>query len=190
MKTSTFPPLHRALHWLIALALILMLLTIFLRQNWMNKYHVAEILTEQLSELDVSLSDDQAVLIAKKVRKPMWDWHIYIGYVLGGLYLVRMIYFAVKKKLFANPFSKESTAKEKFQALVYLLFYLLLGFSLITGVLIVLGPKEYKHSLESVHILSHYWLVGYIVLHFAGLIFAELGDKKGIIGKMIYGNNE
>ena len=187
METKKFSKLHRILHWTISFVLLFMFLTIFLRQNWMNKYNVAEIMVKQLSEISIDIADDQAVIIAKKIRQPMWQWHVYVGYLLAGLYLVRILYLFITKGAFKKPFSKETVGKEKMQAVVYTLFYIFLGGSLITGGLIVFGPEEYKHSIESIHKLSNFWLMAYLILHLGGVVVGELGSEKGIISKMING---
>jgi len=188
MEERKFSLINRLLHWTIAFALLFLLLTIFLRQNWMNKHNVADILTAKLSELDVSLEDGQAVKIAKSIRKPMWNWHIYVGYVLIGLYFIKLLFMTIKGPVFLSPFSKSSSTKEKFQSWVYISFYIFLGFSLVTGALIVLWPDTFKHSLEQWHVLSDYWLIGFIILHFGGVLLAELGGDKGIVSRMINGN--
>ena len=79
------------LHWAIAFSMLFMLLTIFLRLNWMNKHNMADIMTAGLNELNLSIGEDEAISIAKSIRRPMWNWHVYIGYVLVGLYCLRMI---------------------------------------------------------------------------------------------------
>lgn len=187
MEERKFSLINRFLHWAIAFALLFLLLTIFLRQNWMNKHHVADILTAKLAELDVALEDGQAVKIAKAIRKPMWDWHIYVGYVLIGLYFIKLLFMTIKGSVFLSPFAKASSAKDKFQSWMYILFYVLLGFSLVTGALIVLWSDMFKHALEDIHKLCDYWLLAFIVLHFGGILLGELGSQKGIVSRMING---
>ena len=153
----------------------------------MNKDHMAAIIDTNLKAENISLSQDQLVKIAKQIRKPMWDWHIYIGYVLIGLYGLRMVLPFFGQLKFRNPFSKLTTLKEKFQAWTYIVFYFFVGITLLTGLLIQVGPASFKSSLEPVHILSLYYLIPFIILHFGGILLAELGAQKGIISKMIGG---
>jgi cytochrome b len=65
----------------------------------------------------------------------------------------------------------------------------LLGITLITGLIIVLGPKEYKHSMETIHVKALYWLLAFIFVHFTGILIAEFGHMKGIVSKMINGKD-
>ena len=189
MKTKKFTKLHRVLHWLIAFGLLFILLTIFLRQNWINKYKVAEIITQQLSEIQVDIANNQAVVIAKKIREPMWQWHLYVGYFIAALYFVRILYIFIKGSFFNNPFSSETVGKEKVQAFIYILFYTFLGVSLITGGLVVFGAEENRHSIEAVHKLSNLWLMPFIILHLGGTVVGELTSQKGIVSKMINGSD-
>jgi cytochrome b561 len=187
MNDNKFSLAHRILHWSLAIAILFLLLTILLRMGWMNKNHMADILKENLSEINIQISDDQAVVIAKKIRQPMWQWHIYTGYAIVVIYFLRGLLALFQGWLFTSPFERGLPLREKFQSWVYLIFYVLLGFSLTTGLLIEFGPENLEHTAEELHEKSMIYLVTYIILHFAGLIFAEISTDKGIISKMIGG---
>ena len=91
MENIKYSKIYRIIHWAIAVSFLLLLVTIFLRLTWMNKNNVAAIIQDYLSGTDLVLSQDQLIDLAKKIRQPMWDWHIYIGYVLTGLFGLRFI---------------------------------------------------------------------------------------------------
>jgi cytochrome b561 len=188
MENRTYTTIYRIMHWAIAICMLLLLLTIFLRLTWMNKNNVSDIIQDFLATTNVSLSEDETILLAKKIRKPMWDWHIYLGYTLVGLYSIRMLlpFFGYMK--FSNPFTKELSGKTKFQYSLYLVFYLCVAISLITGLIIELGPKNLKTPMEEIHVLSIYYLVAFIVLHIGGVLYAEFTISKGIISKIVSGN--
>lgn len=85
------------MHWAIAITMLLILFTIFLRLTWMNRDNMANIIKNYLSTTDKTLSEKEIMTLARQIRKPMWDWHIYLGYVLTGLYIVRIsLPFSVK----------------------------------------------------------------------------------------------
>ena len=44
--------------------------------------------------------------------------------------------------------------------------------------------------MEEIHELSIYYLLAFIVIHFGGVLVAELGSQKGIISKIISGNEK
>lgn len=191
METRNYSKIFRILHWSIAIAFLLLLLTIFLRKTWMEKSHVAEIIQTYLTENNYeTLPQDDAIVLAKKIRKPMWDWHIYLGYVLVGLYCIRLALPFFGEMKFTSPFQKDLDTKTKFQYWTYLIFYIFTGISLITGLIIEWGPKTYKKPMEEIHELSIYYLLAFIVIHFGGVLVAELGSQKGIISKIISGNEK
>ena len=172
------------MHWAIAFCILFMLFTIFLRLTWLNKVNVSEILGNELSQRDINLSADELTTIAKKIRKPMWNWHVYIGYVLIGLYFIRLILPFFGEMKFQFP-QRQNTLKNQFKQWTYLFFYILLAASLTTGFLIVNGPVEWKKSLEGIHELSLYYILLFIVIHFSGILMAEYSSEKGIISRII-----
>lgn len=189
MKT-TYSTIYRIIHWAIAISFTLTLITIFLRLTWMNKNHMAEIIGNYLSKNDVVLSQDQLIVLAKQIRQPMWTWHIYLGYVLTGLFVIRFSLPFFGEMKFQNPLDKKITTKEKIQKWIYIVFYVCVIVSLTTGLLIKFGPKTIKETMESIHKLSIYYLVSFIVLHLAGVLYAEFTNDKGIISRIVSGKNE
>lgn len=188
METRNYSKVYRILHWLIAFSFILLLITIFLRKTWMEKNHVAEIIQAFLADKGYpALPEDDAILLAKKIRKPMWDWHIYLGYVLTGLYCIRLAVPFFGEMKFSSPFKAGLDMKTKFQFWVYLVFYACTAVSLITGLIIEFGPKEYKKPMEEIHELSLYYLLGFMILHFGGILIAELTSDKGLVSRIING---
>lgn len=187
MKTTNYSRIYRIIHWTIALTFMLLLITIFLRLTWMNKYNMADIIEGYLSGTNQSLSREQLIVLAKQIRKPMWDWHIYLGYVLVGLFSIRFIlpFFGTMK--FQNPLANGLTKKQKFQKWSYIIFYICVLVSLVTGLIIEWGPKDLKKPMEEIHVLGIYYLVAFIVIHVVGIIIAELTDQKGIISRIIGG---
>ncbi len=181
MKTS-YTLYDRLLHWALAFGIMFILLTVFLRLTWMEKNHVAGILMENLSAIDIELTKEQAIKIAKQIRKPMFEWHLTIGYIVSGIFVLRIFYNVFNKKNY-NP----QTAREKFQVWVYRIFYFLLGITLITGLLIKFGPDSIYRITEDIHKLTLYYMIPFLILHFTGIFLAESGSKKGIISKMIVG---
>jgi len=187
MEKTEYSKVYRIIHWTIAFSFMLLLITIFLRLTWMNKYNMAAIIQEYLSDTDQSLTQDQLIAVAKKIRQPMWNWHIYLGYVLTGLFSIRFLLPAFGYMKFQNPLRKGLSAIEKFQKWVYLLFYMFVIVSLTTGLIIEWGPKELKKPMEEIHVLGIYYLVAFIVIHLAGVFIKEFTNQKGIISRIISG---
>jgi len=76
METVKYSRIYRIVHWAIAIAFLLLLITIFLRLTWMNKENLADIIEAYLGSTDQSLTREQLIILANQIRKPMWDWHI------------------------------------------------------------------------------------------------------------------
>jgi cytochrome b561 len=117
----------------------------------------------------------------------MWDWHIYLGYALTGLFGLRFLLPFFGEMKFQNPFNKESIFKEKLQNLIYLIFYVCVVISLATGLMIKFGPGEVKKSMEEIHILSIYYLIAFLIFHIGGVLWAEFTIHKGIISSIVSG---
>jgi len=190
MEKREYSVIYRIMHWAIALCLLFLLLTIFLRSTWLNKNHVAAIIGDYLATTDASLSQDQMIALAKKIRKPMWNWHIYTGYVLVGLFAIRMALPLLGLMKFANPSKKGISSFTRFQYWVYLIFYGCLLVSLVTGLLMEFGPREMKKPMESIHVLSVYYLLAYIIIHMGGVFLAEFSGQQGIISRIISGKKK
>ena len=187
MEEKKYSKIYRIVHWAIAVSFLLLLITIFLRLTWMNKNNVAAIIQDYLSGTGQVLSQDQLIVLAKKIRQPMWNWHIYLGYVLTGLFSLRFMLPLFGQMKFQNPLGKNLSLKDKFQKWTYIIFYICVIISLATGLIIEFGPKELKKSMEEIHVLGIYYLIGFIALHLAGVFIAEFSDQKGIISKIVSG---
>mgnify|MGYP005856737263 CR=1 FL=1 len=190
MEKTNYSKIYRILHWAIAISFMLLLITIFLRLTWMNKNSVAAIIQDYLSTTGQTLSQDQLIVLAKKIRKPMWDWHIYIGYVLTGLFSLRFMLPLFGSMKFQSPFAKNLSLKDKFQKWIYIIFYGCVVISLVTGLIIEFGPKEFKKPMEDIHILGIYYLVAFIVLHITGVLIAEFTNQKGIVSRIVSGSEK
>jgi cytochrome b561 len=190
METVKYSKTYRVIHWAIAITFLLLLITIFLRLTWMNKYNMAEIIQTYLSGTDQTLSQEQLIDLAKQIRKPMWNWHIYLGYVLTGLFSLRFIlpFFGTMK--LQNPLAKNLSIKQKFQKWAYIVFYVCVVISLVPGLVIELGPKDLKKPMEEIHVLGIYYLVAFIAIHIGGLLIAEFTNDKGIISRIVRGSND
>lgn len=188
MKSENYSSIYRIIHWAIAISMILIAVTIFLRLTWLNKNNVAGILSNYMVTTGQSLTQDQMILLAKKIRNPMWEWHVYLGYVLTGLFSIRFFLPFFGEMKFQNPLDKQIDLKEKFKNWVYLIFYCCIVITLVTGLVIELGPKNLKESMEEIHVLAIYYLISFIILHLGGVLSAEFTKQKGIISKIVSGS--
>lgn len=148
---------------------------------------MAAIIQDYLKDTGQILSEEQGIALAKKIRQPMWNWHIYLGYTLVGLFSIRFILPAFGEMKIQNPLGKNLSTKAKFQKWTYIIFYACVLVSLVTGLIIELGPKEFKKPMEAIHVLGIYYLVAFIILHLIGVITAEFTEHRGIISRIVSG---
>lgn len=190
MQARYFDRTFRLMHWLLAILMFLLLGTIFLRLTWLEKYSVAEIINTYAADQQVEISQEQAVILAKKIRKPMWQWHIWLGYAITAVYVLRMLLPLFGRMRFASPKQAGLDAKTRFQYWVYLVFYVLLGASLCTGLLIEFGPDAWHEAVEEAHKLSIYYFITYMALHLGGVFLAEFTHLPGLISRVISGDKK
>ena len=167
--------------------MMVVLLTILLRLGWMEKNHMAAIIHQGLAKIDIVISNEQAIKIAKGIRNVMFQWHIYFGYAVGVILAARFIYMAKRGLHYSSPFSSQATTKQRFQAWVYWLFYAGVTLSVASGLIIKFGPESMKHQVETIHALSLWYFIPFLGLHLAGIVLAENSQEKGIVSKMIGG---
>lgn len=151
---------------------------------------MSDIITEQLSSLDIDITKKQSIKIAKVIRGQMWTWHIYAGYLMIALLSLRVV-LNIKERGFklTTITSSEASSKDKFQWVLYASFYVLVAASLMTGMFVINDIGDHK-LMEDLHKLSLYYLVGFLVMHLVGVVIAELTDQKNIISEMISGKNK
>ena len=187
MKREEYPVIYRIMHWSIAACLIVLLMTIILRMNWLSQSHIADPIRKFMQAKNQPITDEELKILTRQIRYPlpMWDWHFYMGYVLTGLFVVRLILPFFGEMKFSNPFKKEISLKERFQFLIYWVFYLGVATSLITGLMMKFGPGNLKPAMVAIHVLSLYYLVAYIIIHLIGVLIAEFTEQQGIISRTI-----
>lgn len=188
MQARTFDRTFRIMHWLLAILMFLLLVTIFLRLTWLEKFSVAEIINTYAADQQIDISQDQAVTLAKKIRKPMWQWHIWLGYAITAVYVLRMLLPLLGRMKFASPHQEGLSTQTRWQYAIYLVFYVLLGASLTTGLLIEFGPDAWHEAVEEAHVLSIYYFITYMVLHLGGVFLAEFTSLPGIISRIVSGD--
>lgn len=175
-----FSPSFRLWHWLTAFSMFGIIITVILRKTVMHKEQIGGIVQTKLAELGTVITDEQAVMIGKAVRNPMWDWHIYLGIFIAVL-LVWRLAMIVK-----NGFGFDENPKMQNVYRLYKVVYLLLGMISVSGLMLYYKlAGESKELVEGIHENIGYAIFAFVVLHIIGVIIAERGEMRGIISKMI-----
>ena len=189
MKTYTV--LHRLLHWIFALGMLVLFTTGFLRIVWMSKTVISEAMNKNPQIQNLNLDKQSLRTIVHSIQDPMFQWHVYAAYVITFAFIARIIYMIVKGIRFPNPFLKTTSAKEKFQGFIYVVFYVLIAVQIMTGSILKfeIGSESLSNLAETTHKLAVYWMPIFVILHFAGVAISENTNRKGITSKMIGGES-
>jgi len=182
-------------HWIHAAVILGLLGTVLLRKTFLSWRSNSEILTNKLSGMDIAVTADQAKVLAKSIRAPMWDWHILLGYALGALLLWRIaLFFTQSGKENYQNLSRE-TLHKKMVKLGYIAIYVILAFMALSGYIIhfykELGLiKDTAHNIKEIHELVYNALLIFVPLHILGVFVAENRDEKGILSDMVNGGSK
>ena len=195
MKHTKWRLDFRIWHWVHATVILGLLGTVFLRKTFLSWRTNSELLTQKLAEIDLSVTADQAKVLAKSIRAPMWEWHIILGYALAALVVWRIVLFFTEsgKQNYQNLSSE--TLHKKMVKLGYIGIYAIILFMSISGLTIhfyeTLGlSKDLAHDIKEVHELVFNAILIFVPLHIIGVIIAENRDEKGIISDMINGGSK
>lgn len=185
----------RLWHWIHAVVVLGLLGTVFLRKTFLSWRTNSELLTQKLSEINLEVTADQAKVLAKAIRAPMWEWHIALGYALAALLLWRIVLFFTESGKTNYKNIKEETLYKKMVKLGYLGIYTILVFMAITGLTIhfheALGlAKDTAGNIKDVHELVFNAILIFVPLHIIGVVVAEIKDEQGIISAMIHGGSK
>jgi cytochrome b561 len=178
--------LHRLLHWIFALGMLVTFITGFLQMFWMGKKAISSAVTKN----SLNLAKQNLSSISDAIQEPMFQWHVYFAYVITFAFIIRIIYMVAKGIKFPNPFSKTALNKDRFQGAIYLAFYVLIFVQIITGAILKydLFSKSIGHLSSTIHTYAVYWMPIFILLHFTGVTISENTNREGITSKMIGGD--
>ncbi|HXC06379.1 MAG TPA: cytochrome b/b6 domain-containing protein [Bacteroidia bacterium] len=197
---------QRIWHWGSSLAIIALLCTVLIASTLLKPRNNVHKIQDKLQEKGVNVTSDQAKAVAKSIGHPIWVWHKYIGVGLAVLFLFRIIleFFEPegqslrarirKGALYLRQMPGDKNTKHYlFVKYFYLLFYLMIFIMVSTGLcLIYADDVDFIHTIEEnikdIHSAVMYGVMGFIVLHIAGLMNSELGPDPGITADMINGN--
>jgi len=185
----------RLWHWIHATVVLGLLGTVFLRKTFLSWRANSEILTTKLSSIDISVTADQAKMLAKSIRTPMWEWHILLGYALAALVVWRIALFFTDSGKQNYIHLKEENFHKKMVKLGYIGIYATLFFMSVSGLTIhfyefLTLTKDTAHNIKDIHELVFNVLLVFVPLHIAGVFVAENRDEKGILSDMVNGGEE
>jgi len=191
-KINKWSVSFRLWHWINTLVVLGLLGTVFLRNTFLSWRANSQILSEKLTDINIDITKQQAKVLAKAIRSPMWDWHILLGYALGALVLWRITLFFTQSGRHKYQNFKSKSMHKKAVTLGYILIYTILAFMAISGYVIHfyqdLGiSKSLAHDIKEMHEFLYTGILIFVPLHIIGILIAENSNEKGIISDMING---
>lgn len=210
MNISTFGGPHskgiRFWHWATVFVMSFQLLTAFTGKFLLNDDKIGETLTEQLQKKGMHLEPNEAWSIGNAMVDNVWTFHTWIGYVLSGLLLLRIIieFFQANEEKFATRIRKSVQWLRQKQEIkkarhylvvkvVYLIAYILIGILAGTGIWMGLNRNSPVHNTEQFHEVKeiHEFTVNlfmiFLFVHIVGVIRAERGSYPNVVSEMIHG---
>lgn len=186
----------RVWHWLFALTILFMSTTVLLRETILDKETNGAVITENISMLyDVNVTKEDSIDIAKEIRRPLWQWHIYIGYLFAGLVLVRLMLFFTHSGRQNYINCDEKTTHKKIVSGIYIVFYVFAVIAALTGIGIKFNELfgisgDLEHTVKEIHEFVFYAILAFMAIHIAGVVIAENSNEKGIVSDMINGGKD
>jgi Ni/Fe-hydrogenase 1 B-type cytochrome subunit len=195
-------------HWLNLLVILGSLITVALNQNTFSGQKNADFIQQQLQKAGATVTADQARAVSRAERDKIWEIHIYCGYTLATLLLFRLaleFFHVTDQKLirkikaaynryFIIKQDRKLARHELFVKSLYAVFYLMILVMAITGLCMAFEDDvpalKNMHFLREIHEFTMYLIIGFIIVHVAGVYLAEHRESKGIVSDMINGGRE
>ena len=204
---SNSSPLLRIWHWSNLLVIMGSLTTVLLAKTILKTKNNVALVQSNLQANQVTVTSDQAKSVAHDFNDLAWNWHVFLGYTLSALLLLRILYelFRPKQqrlisllkktlKYIKIPATEKGRAKHYlFVKSTYLSFYLTLFLQACTGLFMAYSDgkddlKPLRHNASDIHSVLMWVILGFIAIHIAGVIRAEFThENKGIVSDMING---
>jgi len=195
----------RVWHWLDLILIAGSLLTVLINETLTSKPSTGDI-EATMARKQKTIAHDLIMDINHEYREKVWSLHTYFGYFIVGFLIFRLVaeLFMKKEQRFTSKVRKAYSGylqNKKFRGAafhefgiktVYVIFYLQLIVMAVTGLSLAYDDdvallKKYHHPIKEVHNFGMYMILGFLVLHIAGIVYAEMTRNKGIVSAMING---
>jgi cytochrome b561 len=146
--------------------------------------------------------------VAHAYSDKLWMLHKYIGFVLVGLLLARVIIEIAhpgEEKLrskirkaagfpVGDPSAKKDMQHYGRVKRTYVVFYALIATMALTGLGLAFEDvplfDSWHRGFTKVHSFVQYFIYVFILIHLVGVIRADLGRHKGLVSGMIHGKGD
>ena len=200
--TKDYRGLLRFWHWANTLLISLQLMTILFQKVIVKSRSAVTELQSSGKNVSVSQARELAHIISDRI----WAWHIYFGWTLVALWVIRLglqltgpselrfsarLLEVLRRYRLAPPADKGKAGKILFAKTTYALFYLFITIMVATGLILIYEDvswlKGVHHLAEETHNVTMFLIIGFIVLHIVGVVWAESKEDHGLISRMVGG---
>jgi len=204
--TKKYGSALRLWHWLNAIVISGSLITVLINSTILKTRKSAPIVLSAMQQDSAKITLKQAQTAVHALGDKVWDIHVYFGYGLTALLLLRIIaeFLQLTDQKFIRRFKKAweqffVIKKEREQAkhdlvvkAIYIVFYALLVIMVVTGLCLAFDDdlsfmKKIGHNIKDIHGFCMYLILAFIAVHLVGVFLAERKDSKGIVSDMING---
>ncbi|MDO7853581.1 cytochrome b/b6 domain-containing protein [Hymenobacter convexus] len=202
VPTKDYRGTLRFWHWANATLISLQLMTILFQKVIVR----AKTAVPELQSSGKEVSVPQARELAHIISERIWAWHIYFGWTIIALWVFRLglqltgpselrfsarLMEILRRYRLAPPAEKGKAGKILFAKTTYALFYLFITIMVCTGLILVFEDvswlKGIHHTAEEIHNVTMFLIIGFILIHVVGVVWAEISEDHGLISRMVGG---
>jgi Ni/Fe-hydrogenase 1 B-type cytochrome subunit len=195
----------RIWHWSLFLFVSASFVTVLLASTVFRTRNTAAMVGNELQAKGAIVNADQARAVAHAYSDKLWDIHKWLGFGISLLVLVRIIIeltgprperlgVQLKKALGLQPADRQTKMEvQQFIQVkrIYVIFYLALLLMALTGLGLAFEDipflRTMHSSIKQLHGFLQWVIYGFVLIHLAGVILADLGKHKGLVSRMIHG---
>jgi Ni/Fe-hydrogenase 1 B-type cytochrome subunit len=195
----------RIWHWSLFLFVSASFVTVLLASTVFRTRNTVAMVRDELQAKGAVVNADQARAVAHAYSDKLWDIHKWLGFGISLLVLIRIIIeltgprperlgVQLKKALGLQPADRQTRMEvQQFIQVkrIYIIFYLALLLMALTGLGLAFEDipflRAWRSSIKQIHGFLQWVIYGFVLIHLAGVILADLGKQKGLVSRMIHG---
>jgi Ni/Fe-hydrogenase 1 B-type cytochrome subunit len=197
----------RIWHWSLFLFVSASFVTVLLASTIFRTRNTADMVANELQAKGATINKDQARAVAHAYSDKLWDIHKWLGFGICLLVLLRIIIeltgprperlsVQLKKALKLKPTNRQTkTQLQQYIQVkrIYVIFYTAIILMALTGLGLAFEDIPFLRTahatIKQLHGFLQWIIYGFVLIHLAGVILADLGKHKGLVSRMIHGRS-